>query len=188
MTYPGIYAIVNAVNGKLYIGSSKDVPSQLVGHSNALCGGYHDNEHLQRAFNKYGAHAFAFAMLKKVDELSELLHWEQRFLDAAKPEYNMSPIAGKLFHTPEIRAKMSAALAGRIFSPEHRENLSKSKRVRIPREISSRNTSGYCGVSFDKKRCNWLAQVHLNGKTVFNKRYDSAFEAHTARERFLEDR
>ena len=52
--YSGIYAILNKLNNKIYVGSSKSIGSRLNEHKYNLIKNIHDNVRLQRAFSKYG--------------------------------------------------------------------------------------------------------------------------------------
>lgn len=56
----GIYAIVNTINGKVYIGSSKSVEGRCNGHFRDLRNHKHYNVKLQRAWNKYGEQSFSY--------------------------------------------------------------------------------------------------------------------------------
>lgn len=47
----GIYAIVNPINNKMYIGQSQNIGLRLTQHRCALKSGKHTNKHLQRAYN-----------------------------------------------------------------------------------------------------------------------------------------
>ena len=49
----GIYQIYNPINNKRYIGSSINIQRRLKEHKRNLRGGYHHNQHLQNAWNKY---------------------------------------------------------------------------------------------------------------------------------------
>ena len=50
----GVYKIVNTVNGKIYIGSSKNIDRRWNEHIRVLELNAHNNQHLQNAWNKYG--------------------------------------------------------------------------------------------------------------------------------------
>ena len=54
----GVYQIKNTLNGKAYIGSSKNIKRRLGIHRSMLRRGTHRNPHLQNAWNKYGESAF----------------------------------------------------------------------------------------------------------------------------------
>ena len=63
----GIYAIVNCVNGKRYVGSAVNFRRRLYGHRSHLRRGTHHNHHLQTAWVKYGHDAFVFFILEYVE-------------------------------------------------------------------------------------------------------------------------
>lgn len=120
----GIYKIVNKLNGKYYVGSSNDiigVHGRWNEHKNGLRSNRHDNQHLQRAWNKYGSNAFEFIIVKLVP-IPDLLREEQLFLDIAKAEkhntYNMAFLSngGGGFtghkHTEESKRKTSLKMKG----------------------------------------------------------------------------
>lgn len=48
----GIYIIKNSENGKVYIGQSVDVEYRICNHFSKLRYNRHDNEYMQRAYNK----------------------------------------------------------------------------------------------------------------------------------------
>ena len=56
----GIYKITNTKNNKTYIGSSTNVTNREYKHFWMLKKGIHDNEYLQKSFNKYGRDIFIF--------------------------------------------------------------------------------------------------------------------------------
>lgn len=110
----GIYKIINKVNGKYYVGSSENIfgsDGRFYFHKWGLRNNKHYNEHLQRAYNKYGDNNFEFILIEQNIPKNHLLITEQKYLDIAKNEqhncYNKSFIAGKIDFTPEVREKMS---------------------------------------------------------------------------------
>lgn len=105
----GVYAIKNLNNGKMYIGSSKDIGARWKHHINSLNKGTHHSRYLQNSWNKYGGGSFSFSVLEYCNEESRLER-EQYYLDFKKPQYNMSekahaPIGVKV--SDETRMKMS---------------------------------------------------------------------------------
>src|SRR5574343_1353413 len=61
-----IYQIINAVNGKRYIGRtiSQNPKTRWYRHVSMLRSNRHANKHLQAAWNKHGEHSFSFDILQ----------------------------------------------------------------------------------------------------------------------------
>jgi len=95
----GIYEICNLHDGKAtaYVGSSKNIELRWTNHKCALRGGYHDNPHLQSAWDKYSEGAFQWSTIEEVLNGSELLrreqHWLDRYLENPSACYNIAETA-----------------------------------------------------------------------------------------------
>lgn len=105
-SYSGVYCIINTKNGKRYIGSSKNIARRLWEHRAYLRKNYHENKHLQNAWNKYGESVFDFYVVEKCKE-EILIEREQFYIDTFKPEYNQVFKIVKPEYTQETRKKMS---------------------------------------------------------------------------------
>ena len=127
----GVYTIQNTISGKKYIGSARLIRRRFAQHRTALRGKYHQNKHLQAAWDLYGESAFSFKVTV-VCKPEDMQYYEQRLLDGLKPEYNQStsaysgiPINGTcskehknkvgiassiLWTQPEYRTKVTAAI------------------------------------------------------------------------------
>ena len=95
----GIYKITNLVNGKFYIGSSRNLYKRIRGHKNDLIGDRHGNILLQSSWNKYGKENFSFEILEFVDSLLQLQPIEQKYINNTqcankKIGFNLNEIAG----------------------------------------------------------------------------------------------
>lgn len=127
----GIYYIVNNLNGKYYIGSSKNIEQRFTHHRYKLRCNKHTSHYLQRAWNKYGKDNFSFVVICELlptTDKSYLNELEQHFLDNADYEnvYNLAKIVGRPpdrdmrrekhprygMHTPEHQ-KQAISLANR---------------------------------------------------------------------------
>ena len=133
-----IYAIINIVNDKHYVGQTIDNDKRFKEHIKTLNGNYHCNKYLQRSWIVYGDDSFIFVILEKCPQ--ELLNQrEQYWIDTLKPEYNMAPVAGSMLnyrHTEEARANMSKAHIGKTQSDE-------TKAKRSLALIGNRNSIGF---------------------------------------------
>ena len=88
----GIYKIRNNITSDFYIGSAANLRYRWYNHRNALGANRHSNQHLQSAWNKYGADAFEFIVIE-LCEKSKLLEREQFYIDSESPAYNINRIA-----------------------------------------------------------------------------------------------
>lgn len=79
----GIYLILNKINNKYYVGSSKTIKSRWKKHKQRLRHNTHHNIKLQNAWNKYGEDNFEFHVVELAEE-SQLLLVEQKYLDWCK--------------------------------------------------------------------------------------------------------
>lgn len=102
----GIYSITNKINGKIYIGSSKNIYCRKTQHYSELRGRYHENIFLQRSWNKYGEENFVFNLIEEVSDVTKLYEREQyyidKYFDKEEKCYNLNPVASKppLFRIP----------------------------------------------------------------------------------------
>ena len=80
MLHSGVYKIQNRVNGKCYIGRSKDIEFRWSNHLDQLRKGNHGNLGLQVDWDKYGEENFIFETIEEVVEES-LIDREQFWLD-----------------------------------------------------------------------------------------------------------
>lgn len=140
LDFPGVYAVWHRDSGKVYVGSSINVERRWREHKNRLAAGTHNNRHLQRAWELYGAEAFEFALLAKC-AAKTLFGREQVFIDelrAAEPEYgyNINPVAESCRNrtlTDEHKRKVGDANRGRRPAPAA---LAASVARRIGRKLS----------------------------------------------------
>lgn len=72
MSTMGIYQIRNKINNKVYIGQSNNIQRRWQEHIYRLNKGDHENEHLQNAWNKYGADTFEFSILVECNDVNLL--------------------------------------------------------------------------------------------------------------------
>lgn len=116
-----IYKIVNLINNKIYIGSTKELSARKSAHITDLRGNRHHSLYLQRAWNKYGEQNFKFEIVESIDSIDSLLIREQFYLDTLNPQYNICPTAGSSLgckHNPEANLAKSKRMKGKTFLPK----------------------------------------------------------------------
>jgi group I intron endonuclease len=119
----GIYYIVNNLNGKYYIGSSKNIEQRFTHHRYKLRCNKHTSHYLQRAWNKHGKDNFSFVVICELlptTDKSYLNELEQYFLDNADYEnvYNLAKIVGR---PPERDMRKEKHPRYGMHTPEHQK-------------------------------------------------------------------
>ena len=99
----GVFRVRNTVNGKCFVGSSKDLSAILNRHRFTLEHGSHANRALQRDWNEFGAEAFVFEVVDTLtpdeapdyDPAVDLRVFEALWLEKLSPYddrgYNVRP-------------------------------------------------------------------------------------------------
>ena len=126
-----IYAIVNNVTRDMYVGSAVAVNRRWSAHRRDLARQCHYNTRLQRAYDKYGKDAFDWEIIQTVGDINKLIEREQFWMDFFAPAYNGRPVANSPLgtkHSAETRAKMSASAKKKVFTKEHKQNISAAKK------------------------------------------------------------
>jgi len=89
----GVYKITNLVNGKVFIGSSLNIPGKLNSNRFQLIHKSHQNKELQQDWNQYGADAFSFETAESInpDKIAKenwrdaVAKLEEKWLDTVSP-------------------------------------------------------------------------------------------------------
>lgn len=102
----GIYKLINLINGKFYIGSTKNMRRRLWKHRALLRHNKHHNPHLQNSWNKYGEDNFDYCILELCDVNCQYER-EQFYINSLHPEYNIAEIVELPSYSEESRRKHS---------------------------------------------------------------------------------
>lgn len=130
----GIYAIRNLINGKIYIGQTKDLRHRMIAHLSLSRHVNNDSQVIHKAIAKYGIENFVFYPLiaEKHVTREQLNIWEKDIIDEFKKNgfqlYNIAEggFAGDL--GTEVRQKISVKLKNRVFTKEWKEKLSEAQK------------------------------------------------------------
>ena len=103
-----IYVMENSINGKLYVGYTKDPGHREYRHLS----GRSNRPALRSAVNKYGPHNFDFILLEKCDSVLEMkrreVFWISKLNTTSPNGYNLTYGGEGLVATNEIKKKISA--------------------------------------------------------------------------------
>lgn len=126
----GIYAILNVLNNKCYVGSSRNIQRRKWEHTRELKYKTHCNSHLQAAWDKYGKDKFMFIVLEEVADKDDLhdreLHWiEIKKSMNSKFGYNLGipKITDGMEIRPETRLKLQMVAYKKHYSENPRISL-----------------------------------------------------------------
>lgn len=122
MNSRGVYMIRNNKNRKIYVGStSGSFKTRRSTHERKLRKETHENQYLQRAWNKYGEDTFVFLILEDMPDATpeEIIEAEQWYLDNVKTH---SHNAGGY----NIALDAKAPMGGRKFTEEHKAKIGKA--------------------------------------------------------------
>lgn len=154
-----VYALVNTINGKIYIGSAAGktgLRSRMQSHKKAHKYG-RDNHPLYKSILKNGLDFFEIWVLEECEPKKCLL-WEQYYLDTWEPwvengsGYNICKIAGSSLgvkRSEELKLRWSLARKGVVFS-EERKNLISKKYTFVDPEgnvVNVFNLSEFCRIN-----------------------------------------
>jgi group I intron endonuclease len=145
-----VYMALNKINGDCYIGATeKGTKGRQSTHRWQVSHGGKSHIVFYRALKKYGEENFKFLTIKQCVDYWDALESERAYIALMKPRYNMTSGGGGIKgykHTPESKAKMSAAKKGkpglwaRVAMPQEiRDRLAAHRRAEKgkPRSLKS---------------------------------------------------
>lgn len=133
----GIYMIKNLINGRIYIGQSRHISERIKTHKKDLRNGYHHNEHLQNAYNKYGLDNFSFELVEScsIEDLDERERFWIEYYGSFESGYNLTSggESNKII-SEESRKKNSEAVKALWQDPEIKEKWMASRNYKSGEE------------------------------------------------------
>lgn len=134
----GIYQIRNIVNGRVYVGKSKDITFRWRGHLSHLRIGKHPNRPLSMDWELFGESNFVFEVLEYCDEAllrEKEMEWSRRLRSFDKEHgYNFlcdfDGFQGK--HAEHTKKQISQSLHGVVRSDETKDKIRSYAKNRPP--------------------------------------------------------
>lgn len=155
----GIYRITNLLNGKSYIGKTgMNFGDRWDCHRAQLNGGYHDNPHLQHAWNKYGADSFEFCVVQEVADVELLNGLERKYIAQYRE-------AGKSYNI--LDGGDGGFLLGTHLSEEEKRKIGEKNRVNMTGKKHSQETKAKMSESQKKRYESWTDEDRAeHGKKI----------------------
>ena len=126
----GVYALVNNINKKVYVGSGDPLYTRLSDYYQSWYLISRSNLYIVRAFNKYTMANFSLYILEYTNS-DNIILCEQKWINIINPEYNTNPVAGNskgYKHTYETLEKMRSLSLGRTHTEEVKHLMSENRK------------------------------------------------------------
>lgn len=169
MIISGIYKIESVIKGNhYYIGSAINIRQRWKNHLSDLRLNKHGNKKLQNHYNKYGESDLGFSIIVGCEK-ENLISYEQFYIDALNPYFNICKIAGNTLgrkHTLESKAKVSKSLIG---SKRHTTPHSEETKKKLS-ELNKGSTPWHKGKTgvYSEERLKQMSLV-MAGRAAWNK-------------------
>lgn len=119
----GVYAIRNICNGKIYIGSARNIKERWRKHRKRLKAGTHNNSHLLESWQKHGKDCFVFGVVELCAEES-LIEKETKWIkfynsiDRVKGYNYVLPDTGEIMRERKNQMRIPIAVVNVITKEE----------------------------------------------------------------------
>ncbi len=159
----GIYCIENLINNKKYVGKAKNINLRKNYHFSRLINNKHDNNYLQKAWNKYGEDSFYFYILEKCDS-EKLSDREKYWISKLKTAnsnfgYNLT-YGGDGASIGNKNPQFGKGLPEHLIDKGFKTGINHSKFGKKP----SNSRSKYFGVNyiFQSNKVFWRVRIRIN--------------------------
>ena len=153
----GIYIITNNINGKRYVGLSRNIKQRFLEHR-APKNVKNKTTNLAKAFRKYGLESFSFEILEEVEDENNLFIREMFWIERLDPEYNMNNGGiGNLGHKVNKETKQKISIKNKnnwaMKSEEDKQKIIKNlKRPAFGRVLKEETKEKLRRVNIGKKQ------------------------------------
>jgi group I intron endonuclease len=172
----GIYRILNARNGKFYIGSTDNAQRRFRGHRNGLINNKHHSSKLQRAYNKEQDKSLFVFQMMVFSEKNVLESLETRFIEQMNPAYNMKKAANGRF-IPWSK--------GKKFTENHKQKLRLAKKKNPTFNRAKFTTDQVIEILNSTETFLALAKKYLVSLDCIKRIYKNKTYTHVARHKIL---
>lgn len=136
---PCVYTITNLVNNKQLVGYTSSFRRRKNEHFSHLRKNQHRNEHLQRAFNKYGEENFKMEILEEYPNegyiLPSMENYWVNILRTNEREYGYNILPTDPYNarkvSEETRVKLSLKNKGKIRTEEQKQKIREKRKIQI---------------------------------------------------------
>jgi hypothetical protein len=182
--------INNKINGKKYFGITVNYKRRFNDHKSMLRRGTSKSKLMQEEYDKYGKDSFEMVLIGEyVDKNAGYLEISliKRF-KTTDNEYGYNTETGglagyklgeeqkKRIGEANRRGRINKKLNHIVLNPMS-DDFKKEKSYKNSGQITSRNTSGFRGVTRDNQRNKWVSKIRVNYKSISIGRYESKEEA-----------
>lgn len=170
----GVYQIVNEINGKTYIGSSKDIELRWAKHRYDCKKPPKYRSILRDAIRKHGIENFTFIIIEECECIKKtLLVLEQHYIDTTKPEYNILPTVGSRLgskglepRSQEVRDKISRGNKGLKRTEEYCLRISEVRK-NISDDTRNKMAQSKIGTVRSEQTREKMSQSHIGLERTF---------------------
>lgn len=102
----GVYKIENTTNGKIYLGTTQNIPGRYNRHEFLLKMGLHINKELQADWNEFGKECFTFDLLEELKEPSDSIQTNNKLLDKLKSKWlkKLEPFGDRGYNRKNVKS------------------------------------------------------------------------------------
>ena len=150
-----LYVVTNIINGKQYVGQTcRSMQERWNGH----CKLSSTTSLLRQAIAKYGKDAFDVQVIIESLSIDQANDLEKLFIQLnstlAPGGYNLQHGGMNGLHSEQTKQKISQSHRGRVFTEEHRKNLSGPRGPMSLESLEKRNTPEYSKLLSESQRGN----------------------------------
>lgn len=183
----GIYQIQSIIKPeRIYIGSAINIDKRWAIHLSQLKTNKHNNNKIQRHYNKYGKDDLIFTVIEECSK-DQLISKEQIYIDNLMPLFNICKKAGSVAGiklSKESRLKISKSHTGKPISLETKIKISNSQKGKLSARYGKKHTKE----ALQKMRNKGMKGKHHTEETKEKIRKANLGELNPMRKKYIRDK